>query len=84
MNLVDIGYSQLQQRKDELDERISPNLYQLLEGQQPINDHLGGLLFSQGKRNGKGTGDQIKISRESRELVESGKPTGSQLEVWQN
>ena len=90
LNSVEIGYSQLQQRKDELDELISPTLYQHLEGQQPltpINDRFGGLLFSQGKRNGNGNGmdDQIRIFRESLELDEQvWEALVSQLELWQN
>ena len=86
LNSIPIGYSQLQQRKDELDELISPTLYEHFEGRPPstpLNDRFGGVLFSQSKRLNTTVDEQIETHRASLQLDELiWEAQVSQLELW--
>ena len=86
LNSISIGYSQLQQRKENLDEMISPTLYEHFEGRPsstPLNDKFGGFLFSQSKRLNTTVDAQIENYRASLELYEQiWEAQVSQLELW--
>ena len=87
LNSISIGYSNLQQRKEELDELISPTLYEHFEGQQPstpLNDKFGGHLFNQSRHLDTTVHEQIENVRARLELDEQiWEAQISQLELWQ-